>query len=204
MRAVVLTEINGEPRADSRNLAHGLQTQHESVMKLVNSFAADFRQLGILRFQIGEIQGRGRPEKFALLNEDQCYLLLTFTRNTPHVRAMKVDLVKAFRQARAGRQAAEAEYLPGYHELHDRVQVLAAESSNERFVHMNLNKLVNKTVGIGPGMRRTVASSTKSAIVVAQHVAVQAMEAANDHHDGYAAAKKALGGLQTLLLGKSA
>ena len=29
---------------------------------------ADFDELGILRFQIGEIEGRGRPEKFAMLN----------------------------------------------------------------------------------------------------------------------------------------
>ena len=60
--------------------------QHESVFKLVKESAQDFSQLGFLRFQIGEIDDRGRPERFALLNEDQCYLLLTYCRNTERTR----------------------------------------------------------------------------------------------------------------------
>ena len=89
-----------EPRADSRDITQHLGNPHETVMRLVNDYRADFEQFGILRFQIGEIQGRGQPEKFALLNEDQTYLLLTYSRNTARVRALKVKLVQAFGAAR--------------------------------------------------------------------------------------------------------
>lgn len=193
--------VKGEPRVDSRLLAEQLGNAHESVMRLLTDYQADFEQLGILRFQIGEITGRGQPAKFTLLNEDQAYLLLTYSRNTAKVRALKVRLVQAFRDARSGQTVTSIEYLPGYHELHSLAHELAAGSPNERFVHMNLNKLVNKTVGIGSGERQTVATPTKSAIVVAQTLATKAMSGAKDHHDGYQAAKQALGKFHTLLIG---
>lgn len=40
-----------------------------------------------------------REQSYALLNEDQCYLL-TLMRNTEKVLDAKVNLVKAFRDAR--------------------------------------------------------------------------------------------------------
>lgn len=67
---------------------------------MVKKYAGNFEQLGILRFETEEIKGRGQPEKFALLNEDQTYLLLTFSRNTAKVRQLKVNLVRAFKHAR--------------------------------------------------------------------------------------------------------
>jgi len=208
MRAVVLVHSKGEPRIDSRQLAARLQNQHKNVLELIERYATNFKSLGLLPFETEAVRtegGRGaKRQRFALLNEDQSYLLLTMSRNTAHIVELKTALVKAFKQARAGEAATELEYLPGYHELHDRAHELAAGSENERFVHMNLNKLVNKTVGIASGQRSKVASAQKSSIVVAQHLAVKAMEAANDHHDGYAAAKVALGRLETLLLGKRA
>lgn len=101
MTAIQLTQVRQEVLADTRMLADQLGIQRASVFKMVNDYRSDFEQLGILRFQIGEIQGRGQPEKFALLNEDQCYLLLTFSRNTAKVRQLKVNLVLAFKNARS-------------------------------------------------------------------------------------------------------
>jgi phage regulator Rha-like protein len=204
---LTLVESKGEARVDSRVLAEGLQNKHKNVSELIDKYAAQFSSLGQLLFQteVGlRKQGGGKAERFALLNEDQAYLLLAMSRNTAHIVEMKTSLVKAFKQARAGQHVASLEYLPGYHELHDLAHDLADGSKNERFVHSNLNKLINKTVGIGPGQRQSAASSTKSAIVVAQRLAIQAMEAANDHHDGYQSAKTALSKLQTLLLGRTA
>jgi phage regulator Rha-like protein len=194
MTAVALTTTAGEPRVDSRLVADQLGLQHESVIKLIASYPKDFEEFGKVRFQIGASEA-GQKTKSALLNEDQCYLLLAFSRNTAKVRELKVRLVRAFREARAGEQIHSAEYLPGYHALHDRAHELAGNSSNEKFVHMNLNKLVNKTVGIEAGARSKLPPAMKSRIVVAQELAAAAMESANDHHEAYAKAKDALGTL---------
>ncbi|MGP0172355.1 Rha family transcriptional regulator [Pseudomonas sp. NCHU5208] len=102
MNVIHLTQYQNETRVDSRVIAEQLGNQHESSMRLIRTYKTDFEELGILRFQIGEIIGRGQPEQFALLNEDQAYLLLTYSRNTKKVRALKVNLVIAFREARYG------------------------------------------------------------------------------------------------------
>ncbi|MDR2219764.1 MAG: Rha family transcriptional regulator [Methylobacillus sp.] len=200
MNDIALIESRGEARVDSRTIADQLGIQHKNVRELLTKFSDDFKQFGILPFQTEKLDGsgRGRSERFALLNEDQAYLLLTFTRNTAKVRALKVKLVQAFRQARSGQVITALEYLPGYHELHDRIHELAKDSANEKFVHMNLNKLVNKTVGIESGQR---SKAPLSALAVAQTVAVNAMSEAKGHHDGYEAAKRELGKLQTVLIG---
>ncbi|WP_095149074.1 Rha family transcriptional regulator [Pseudomonas sp. Irchel s3a18] len=102
---VPLAQYKGEARADSRVLAAQLGNQHENTYDLIKRYEADFRQLGVLRFETGKpsagLQG-GRPEAYALLNEDQSYLLLTYSRNTPKVRALKISLVKAFCETRYG------------------------------------------------------------------------------------------------------
>lgn len=194
MTALVLVAAKGEPRVDSRVLAAGLGNKHRNVVELVERYLAQFRRLGIVPFQTEKFDGRGRPERFALLNEDQAYFLLTLARNSEKVVELKVSLVAAFKEARAG-TAAQIEYMPGYHALHDRAHELAAGSPNERFVHMNLNKLVNKTAGIEAGVRAKLPPAMKARVTVAQEVAMLALESANDHHDGYEKAKQALGNL---------
>lgn len=186
-----LVTKKAEPRIDSRLLAQHLGNKHENVMQLLRDYRADFEPFGILRFETGEITGRGQPVKFALLNEDQAYLLLAYSRNTAKVRALKVKLVLAFGEAR---RAAEltAEYLPTYHGLHDQLHTLAAGSPNERWAHANLNKLVNKAAGIESGQRPVAGIPQKAMLIAAQHIATQAMQGATDHHEGYARAKTAL------------
>ncbi|MNX87505.1 hypothetical protein D3C86_1194360 [compost metagenome] len=110
-------------------------------------------------------------------------------------------MVASFKEARAGRQSNLVEYLPGYHNLHDKMHELSAASSNQRAVHMNINKLVNKTVGIGSGERSSLGVSSKAAVIVAQQIAARALETAEDHHDGYQKAKQALAPLGQALLG---
>lgn len=195
----VIEAKNADVRIDSRILAEHLGVQSETVMRLLKNYTDDFKAFGILRFEIGEIVGRGQPEKFAMLNEDQCYLLLTYSRNSAKVRSLKVKLVKAFGEARRSRDLSQAEYLPTYRALHDEIHALAAGSQNEKFVHMNLNKLVNKAAGIGSGQREGVPFPVKSMLVTAQMIAAAAMRGAADHKEGYAKAKAALGGLESLV-----
>jgi phage regulator Rha-like protein len=200
---LTLQPVKGEPRVDSRVLAQHLGNKHQNVRELLSDYADDFRQFGILRFQTGEIQGRGQPEKYALLNEDQCYLLLTYSRNTPKVRALKVRLVKAFSEARQAQDLSRTDYLPTYHALHDEIHALAAGSANERFVHMNINKLVNKAAGIEAGQRPKLDVPHKSMVIAAQFLASTAMNGAADHKEGYEQAKTALERFNVAMLGVS-
>lgn len=108
---------------------------------------------------------------------------------------LKANLVAAFKEARAGKAIDALEYLPGYHALHDQLHDLAKDSSNEKFVHSNVNRLINKTVGIEAGTRSKQPPAIKARLAVAQEVALRSMESANDHHDGYQMAKDALGTL---------
>jgi phage regulator Rha-like protein len=197
--AVALSIHKSEPRVDSRHMALNLGNQHHSVFDLISKYKGDFEQLGILRFQTEVIKGRGQPEKFAFLNEDQSYLLLSYSRNTVRVRELKVRLVKAFCEARRAVGIRAAEYLPEYHRLHDAVSVLAHDSDNERYVHMNLNKLVNKVAGIDPGQRHHATAPTQSLLAVAQAIATNALQGAIDHRDGYQRAKVALASLTAVL-----
>lgn len=97
---VPLIDIDHEPRVDSRLIAEQLGVEHESFRKLIYQYQADFEEFGILRFEIGEIKGRGQPEKFAFLNEDQSYLGLTYVQNTEQARSLKKRLVRSFGEYR--------------------------------------------------------------------------------------------------------
>ena len=199
-----LVLVNKEvARVDSRLLASSLNKSHKDLMALIHKYADRLRGYGILPFQTEVITGRGQPEKFALLNENQSYAVLTLTRNTTRTVDLKFKLVAAFSEAR---HAAETgiEYLPAYHALHDEIHALAAGSTNERFMHMNANKLMNKTVGIGPGQRNHLSPVKQSLMIVAQAVAAQAMHGATDHHQGYERAKLAMAPLAQLSIGGAA
>jgi phage regulator Rha-like protein len=197
-----------EARVDSRILAAHLGLKSRHVFEQVNDYRGDFEKLGILRFQTGKIEGRGRPEKFVLLNEDQCYLLLTFSRNTERVRDLKVKLVQTFRRARDG-QATDADYIPFYHALHDGVRVLAEQAhasgsaTPEQVFHVNFNKLVNRTLGIATGERVRLTPAQRLGASMANAIARQSVEdvlaRGGDHHAAYQEAKQRLGAYATTL-----
>ena len=199
-----LVLVNKEvARVDSRLLASSLHKSHKVLMELIHKYADKLRGHGHLPFQkeVGiREQGGGNAARFALLNEDQSFLLLTLTRNTDRTVDLKSKLVKAFGEAR---RAAETgtEYLPTYHALHDEIHVLAAGSTKERFMHMNVNKMLNKAVCIGPGQRQHLGQASRALLIVAQAVAAQAMRGAVDHHEGYELAKLAMVPLAQLSIG---
>lgn len=186
-------------RVDTRVLAQHLGNQHENVMRLAKDYRADFEQFGILRFTTGEIRGRGQPEKFALLNEDQCYLLLSFSRNTARVRALKVRLVRAFADARKAAAIRQAEYLPAYHELHDAIKAAAGGSPNERWMHINANRALNKLAGIDAGQRHSAGAMTQSLLSVGSLLAARAVLKASCHREIQTSIKLALEPLASAL-----
>lgn len=109
---ITLTQYNGEPRVDSRLLAEQLENKHKNAMALIDRYLAKFEDFGVVPFQTEKpLAGTagGRPERFALLNEDQAFFLLALSRNSDRVVGLKADLIMAFREARYGyaRQALE-------------------------------------------------------------------------------------------------
>ncbi|MGB4116532.1 MAG: Rha family transcriptional regulator [Polaromonas sp.] len=196
-----LTTVAQESRVDSRLLAGHLGNQHKHVIALIEKYAEPFSTFGKVLFEKAPsaVSITGQRERFALLNEDQAFFLLTMSRNSDHVVNLKVKLVQAFSEARLVANQRQTEYLPTYHRLHDTVHQLAGQSPNEKFVHINLNRLVNKTAGLEAGQRPTAGLSQQAILIVAQDVATQAMQGATDHHDGYQLAKRSLSALAAVV-----
>ena len=193
-----LTLVKNERRADTRLLAKHLGNQHKNVFELVKNYKADFEQLGKVTFQT-EALSSGQLEKFALLNEDQAYLLLTYSRNTTKVRALKVKMVKAFAEVRRAAEVRQVEYLPAYHQLHDAIKVAANGSPNERFIHMNANKALNQLAGVESGQRAGAGSLQQSILAVGSALAAQALQNATDGHGLHKRIKAALEPLTGIL-----
>lgn len=132
MNAVMLTLTGDEPRVDSRVLAEQLGTQHKSSIELIDKYADKIRRFGHLPFQteVGKrVQGGGKAERFALLNEDQAFFLLALSRNTDRVVELKSSLIMAFREARYGHACQTLE-----------ARKKEASSSGRRLAHWRYDK----------------------------------------------------------------
>lgn len=198
---LALTTYKQESRVDSRLLASHLGNHHRHVMALIEKYAESFASFGRVLFEKAPSLSSvtGQRERFAMLTEDQAFFLLTLSRNNARVVELKVKLINAFSEARRVADNRYTEYLPTYRQLHEVVHKLACDSANEKFVHMNLNKLVNKTAGVEPGQRAKAGLPQQALLIVAQTVATQAMHGACDHHDGYQLAKNSLGALAAMV-----
>ncbi|MFL1491224.1 Rha family transcriptional regulator [Pseudomonas antarctica] len=105
MNIIPLTRVGEEPRVDGRQLAEQLDNQHKNALALIERYLAKFEELGVVPFQTEKpLAGTagGRPERFALLNEDQAFFLLSLSRNNDRVVELKASLIMAFREARYG------------------------------------------------------------------------------------------------------
>ncbi|WP_412479914.1 Rha family transcriptional regulator [Azonexus sp. IMCC34839] len=95
----LVTAVDGEARASSEVIAYGLGQQHASVIKLVRKHQSSFEEFGSLRFEIrvkrADRRG-GEPTEYAMLNEHQASLLISFMRNSPKVIEFKVALIREF------------------------------------------------------------------------------------------------------------
>lgn len=189
------------PRVDSRELAQRLGVKHKNTIELLDKYKAEFLGLGHLPFktEVGyRAQGGGKAERFALLNEDQAYLLLSLSRNTPRVVALKVKLVQAFSAARKAAEQRKCDYLPTYHLAHDALKGLAPDSQRQQHLHMNVNKLLNKVAGLDAGQRHGAQPGSLSVLAVGQMLAAQAATGANDDKAAYARIKQAVQPLHSL------
>lgn len=111
---VKLVEVQkGEPKTTSLQIALGLGIQHASVIKVVRTYMPDIQEFGRVTFESSydhselmnsgfEIRNsnQGRHTRYAILNEQQAYFLMTLMRNSPRVIDFKKALVRAFFEAR--------------------------------------------------------------------------------------------------------
>jgi phage regulator Rha-like protein len=100
-KSLDLIVIEQEPRIDSRLMADRLGIQHRSFFRMISKHESIVKEFGILRFEIAEIDGRGQPQRYTFLNEDQSIFILTLSKNTDQVISLKRDLTKEFSRYRA-------------------------------------------------------------------------------------------------------
>ncbi|MPW43381.1 Rha family transcriptional regulator [Acinetobacter guerrae] len=110
----------GEPTTTTLQIALGLRLTHKSVIQLLRTYLPDIQEFGRVRFESSydsnelsnsafempnlglEIRNsnQGRHTRYAILNEQQAYFLMTLMRNNPRVISFKKALVRAFFEAR--------------------------------------------------------------------------------------------------------
>ena len=200
-----------EPRISHKVMAETLGVTAKSAMQLITDYQSDLEEMGVMRFQNAKptSENGGRPERIAYLNEDQCYLLLTYSRNTAKARAAKIQLVKAFRSAREAVVHRQTQYLPMYHTAHDGIQAIARKAqangstTPESVHHMNYEKLINTVFGLDANMRDrlTVAQqcNVTAAYSLIERLTLEADKQGFDHHQTYQLVKTKLTGMAGLL-----
>ena len=86
---------DGDAVTTTLAIAEGTLNDHASVIALTRKYQSDLEDFGEVRFEI-RLNPQGSPTEYAILNEPQSTLLLTFMRNTDIVRAFKKKLVREF------------------------------------------------------------------------------------------------------------
>ena len=99
----IVSITDGRPVTTSLSIAEGVGSAHKSVIQLIRQNSSDLSEFGPLAFEMRVVnrhQGGGSATEYAILNEQQSTLLITYMRNNDVVRAFKKHLVASFYQAR--------------------------------------------------------------------------------------------------------
>jgi len=103
MNSIVSLNSTGQAVTTSLAIAEGVERPHASIIKLIRENLGDFEAFGLVGFEIQpRLAGQhgGSDTEFAILNEHQATLLITFLRNIGIVKEFKKRLVKAFFEMR--------------------------------------------------------------------------------------------------------
>lgn len=212
LRDIELKNINSEFRIDSRLLAPELNHRHRTILENIDKYISQFESLGSLPFQTEMGNHGGVPVRFALLNEDQCYFLLTLMRNNNHVVSAKLKLVKAFRDARSQIALRDIARIEGKEvrrtetdAIKDLVQYATAHgSSNAKMYYANITKMTNSALGIDSGQRDILEHKKLQQIKVAETIVEIAirdgLKAGLDYRDIYKLCKDRVSTIASVLL----
>lgn len=97
---LVVVEVNGEWLIDSRILAARLGYPHESVVRSIKRHQDRLEKKSILRQIVGEIKGRGQPEKYYMLDERQALIVTGSLKKGEEADEWHDKLIDAFLAAR--------------------------------------------------------------------------------------------------------
>lgn len=168
MSEIIISKIKNELRADSRTFAPKLDVRHRQLIDNIRKYETAFLELGVLPFETEQPTGPdgGRPEVYALLNEDQSYFLLTLSRNSDKVVAAKLALVKAFREARAQMARADNARIDGKKARAEETKAIAElvqyatdrGSESAKFYYTAITKMTYAVLGIAPGLRGSLSA----------------------------------------------
>lgn len=99
-----LVEVSeDQPVTTSVAISDALNRPHNGVIQLVRAHEDALNEFGLVKFEIAPRQCNvhgGGEISFAILNEQQATLLISFMSNTPKVVDFKIRLVKAFYEMR--------------------------------------------------------------------------------------------------------
>ena len=175
-----------ELRTDSRDLASLLDHRHRTIFESITKYSTELSELGILPFETERLKTDHlgeREHKFVMLNEDQCYFILTLMRNNDHVVKAKLNLVKAFRDARTqlayrdiaridGKQVRKLE-TKAISDLVDYAKAKGSKSAD--MYYTNITKMTNKLLGIESGTRDNLDARTLGDIAVMEKIVSNAV-----------------------------
>jgi len=176
MKDLVFLKSN-QPVTTSLIIADGTGNEHKSIIRLINEHKAHFERWGKIYFSDFKSLNknddlRGRPTKVAYLNEQQATFLITLLRNNDVVLEFKSELVDRFykmreillnrqneqwRELRNATKISFKDLTPVIRELHEWATAHGCKVS-EKVFFMNFFKLINKTLGINPNSRDTLAA----------------------------------------------
>lgn len=175
---ISVSTFAGELRADSRSFAPKLDVRHRQLIDNIRKYQDKFEALGVVPFRTEKPSDAlgGRPEVYALLNEDQAYFLLTLSRNSDAVVAAKLALVQAFKKARvqiARTEVARIECKKARIEETDSIKELVQYatdqgSKNAKMYYVSITKMTNQILGIEAGQRDKLPAAVLDKIRLAE------------------------------------
>lgn len=88
-----------KPFTNSKIISDNSGIKHYVICRIISKYKQDFEEFGVLN-SVYDIKNNKRVEKIYLLTEEQATLLLTYCKNTEHIRDFKKTLVKSFYNAK--------------------------------------------------------------------------------------------------------
>lgn len=104
----------------------------------------DFKEFGLIAFEMRKLGGRGRPETIYHLTEEQATLLMTYLKNTAQVRAFKKELVRQFyamRQELTRRAVERAKLTPVRRRMTDVIRDCVSDSPHKPMMYKHYTDL---------------------------------------------------------------
>lgn len=185
MNDIVIVNFESELRTDSRDLASHLDHRHRTIAENIRKYEREFHCLGSLPFQteVKEREKGATTSRYWLLNEDQCYFLLTLMRNNDHVVRSKLALVVAFRDARTQLAKRDIARLDGKEvrkmetsAIADLIEYAKAKGSKgaDKY-YLSVTRMTNDLLGIESGQRDNLDARALGDISVMEKIVANAI-----------------------------